>query len=106
MSTCNLQKINFFLQVIFLIKYYLIAIRGEKLLPCTEILQKVCSKTQGYVAETVPEPWPNNINLTLKILDVIGIDEAQQTIKLGIYAFVLWQDGRLDLNRSMDFIER
>ena len=106
MPTRTLQKCTLFWQLILLFNSWLMATRGEQILPCTEIIQQVCSKTQGYVAETVPEPWPNKINLTLKILDVLGIDEAEQTIKLSIYAFVHWHDMRLDLNRSMDFIER
>ena len=75
-------------------------ISGEKLLPCTQVKEKICFSSQDYIPENEPEPMPNNINITLKILDVIGVDETQNTIKLLIYAFIHWQDNRLNISRS------
>ena len=76
------------------------------LLPCTKISQKVCSKTEDYVSVISPDPLPTNINLTLKIFEVMGVDEAEQTMTLSMMAIVEWQDYRLDVNRSKDYIER
>ena len=46
------------------------------------------------------------INLSLKIYEVIAIDENQQTVSLSVKAMADWQDYRLDVNRSKDYIER
>ena len=43
---------------------------------------------------------------TLRIYDVIGVDEEEQTITLSLKAIVEWQDNRLDVNRSKEYIER
>ena len=81
-------------------------ISGEKLLPCTEIKEKICFQTKDYFPENEPEPFPNKINVTLKIVDVIGVDETQNTIELLIYALIYWRDDRLNISRSTDHIKR
>ena len=84
---------------LILILASLAEISGEKLLPCTQVKEKICFSSQDYIPENEPEPMPNKINITLKILDVIGVDETQHTINLLIYAFIHWQDNRLNISR-------
>ena len=86
--------------LLILILASLAEISGEKLSPCTQVKEKICFSSQDYIPENEPEPMPNSINITLKILDVIGVDETQHTIKLLIYAFIHWQDNRLNISRS------
>ena len=46
------------------------------------------------------------MNVTLKFFEVIGVDEIAQTVTLSINANLYWNDYRLDVNRSKDYIER
>ena len=78
----------------------------SQLLPCNETIDIVCSKTENYVTSRVPEPWPININILLKFYDIIGVDEADQTIAVTLKAVFEWQDYRLDVNRSQEKIDK
>ena len=78
----------------------------SKLLPCNETKNVVCSKTENYVTSRVPEPWPTTINILLKFYDIIGVDEADQTIAITLKAVFEWQDYRLDVNRSQEKIDK
>ena len=63
--------------LLILILASLAEISGEKLLPCTQVKEKICFSSQDYIPENEPEPMPNKINVTLKILDVIQPDYEQ-----------------------------
>ena len=73
-----------------------------KLLPCSEIMLKVCTKSRDYVGEISPDPLPTPINLTLKFYEIKGVDETHQTVTLSMRIYVEWHDHRLDVNRSKD----
>ena len=78
----------------------------SKLLPCNETKNVVCSKTEKYVATSTPEPWPKNINIILKFYDIIGVNEADQTITVTLKSVFEWQDFRLDINQSQEHIDK
>ena len=77
-----------------------------KLLPCSEVMQEVCTTTENYVSKNIPEPFPAKIDLKLKLYEVIEVDETQQTVTLSMKAMIEWHDNRLDVNRSKDYIDR
>ena len=66
----------------------------------------VCSKNEHYVSSTVQEPWPTNIKILLKFYDIIGVDEADQTVSITLKAVFRWQDNRLGVNRSQEQIDK
>ena len=66
----------------------------------------VCSKNEHYVSSRAPEPWPTNINFNLKFYDIIGVNEADQTIAITLKAVFKWQDNGLDVNRSQEQIDK
>ena len=77
-----------------------------KLLPCSEVMQEVCTTAENYVSKNIPEPFPAKIDLKLKLYEIIEVDETQQTVTLSMKAMIEWHDGRLDVNRSKDYIDR
>ena len=77
-----------------------------KLLPCSEVMQEVCTTADNYVSKNIPEPFPAKIDLKLKLYEIIEVDETQQTVTLSMKAMIEWHDGRLDVNRSKDYIDR
>ena len=77
-----------------------------KLSPCGKIMQKVCYITEDYKDEINPEPLPSKINITLKMFEVTDVNEKHQTLTMSMRAIVEWQDHRLDVNRSKDYIDR
>ena len=42
----------------------------------------------------------------LKFYDIVGVDEADQTVAITMKAVFKWQDNRLDVNRSQEQIDR
>ena len=94
-----------YLQLVMTI-LFMVPISTGKLLPCAETMQEVCFQGQNYISTNSPEPFPTMINLRLKVFEVMGVDEGQQTMSLSMMAVVDWQDFRLDVNRSKDYIER
>ena len=77
-----------------------------KLLPCSEVMQEVCTTTENYVSKNIPAPFPAKIDLKLKLYEIIEVDETQQTVTLSMKAMIEWHDDRLDVNRSKDYIDR
>ena len=75
-------------------------------MPCKETKDTVCSRFETYVSANNPEPMPVNINISLKFYDVIGVNEADQTITLTLKAVIEWQDLRIDVNRSQKHIDK
>ena len=90
----------------FLVILVSIQICLSQILPCNETIDIVCSKTENYVTSRAPEPWPRNINILLKFYDIIGVNEAHQTITVTLKAVFEWQDYRLDINQSQEHIEK
>ena len=91
---------------ILVIQVILAQICAGKLLPCAEIMHKVCFKSREYFLENNPEPFATKIDLTLKIFDVGEVDEIKQSVTLSMMTNVQWQDFRLDVNKSKDDIEK
>ena len=89
-----------------LIVLFSIHICQSRLLPCNKTIDIVCSKTKNYVTSRIPEPWPTSINILLKFYDIIGVDEADQTIAVTLKTVFEWQDYRLDVNRSQEKIDK
>ena len=75
-------------------------------MPCKETKDTVCSKFETYVSSNNPEPTPVNINILLKFYDIIGVNEADQTITVTLKAVFEWQDFRLDINQSQAHINK
>ena len=79
---------------------------AKKLLQCAVVMQKVCSKSFDYVEEISPDPLPTKIVMKLKIFDIVNVDESKHTITLSMKVIVDWNDYRLNVNRSIDYIEK
>ena len=75
----------------------------SRLLSCKETINAVCSKNETYVSTNFPPPFPTNIKISLKFYDIIGVNEADQTVTVVIFK---WQDHRLDVNRSQEDINK
>ena len=75
------------------------------LLPCDEVMQELC-KTQDYVTTINPEPFPTEVNITIANLEVLLVDEIHETVTLSMKVNLEWQDHRLNVNRSMDYIDK
>ena len=75
------------------------------LLPCNEIMQELCT-TQNYVTTINPDPIPTKVNITIVSLEVLFVDEIHETLTLSMKVNLEWQDHRLSVNRSMDYIEK
>jgi hypothetical protein len=105
---CTFQKPFLKMKIFKKILIILVSIQIclSSLLPCNETIDIVCSKTENYVSSYVPEPWPTKINILLKFYDIIGVDEADQTIAITLKAVFKWQDNRLDVNRSQEQIDK
>ena len=69
-------------------------------------MQSVCTKNDEYNSVNNPEPLPNKIDISLRFYDVLSVDEAEQTITLSMKAVIAWNDNRLDVNRSKEYVER
>ena len=78
---------------------------NKLLLPCNEIMQELC-KTQNYATTINPEPIPTKVNITIVSLEVLFVDEIHETVSLSMKVNLEWQDHRLSVNRSMDYIEK
>ena len=74
----------------------------KSLLPCSEVMQELCA-VQDYIN---PDPIPAEVNITLIIQEVLVVDETQEIVTLSIKSLLEWQDYRLDVNRSKDYIEK
>ena len=61
---------------------------------------------QDYVDSINPKPWPTEINIGLKVRDIIDVDENYQTVELLMKAHLEWKDNRLDVKRSNDDKEK
>ena len=81
-----------------------------KILTCKESVESdVCfnvEQIQDYVDSINPKPWPTEIDIGLKVRDIIDVDENQQTVTLSMKAHLQWKDGRLDVKRSKDDKEK
>ena len=78
---------------------------NKLLLPCHEIMQELCT-TQNYVTTINPDPIPTKVNITIANLEVLAVDEIYETVTLSMKVNLEWQDHRLSVNRSMDYIEK
>ena len=81
-----------------------------KILTCKESVESnVCfnvEQKEDYVDSINPKPWPTEIDIGLKIRDILDVDENQQTVTLSMKAHLEWKDSRLDVNRSKDDKEK
>ena len=81
-----------------------------KILTCKESVESnVCfnvEQIQDYVDSINPKPWPTEINIGLKVRDIIDVDENYQTVELLMKAHLEWKDNRLDVKRSNDDKEK
>ena len=97
-------------RIISLLVPFLTMVRGGNILPCKDSVESyVCFNVddiQDYVKTSNPEPLPTYVNISLKDIDVIDVDESQQTVTLLMKVRLAWQDDRLDVNRSQNDIER
>ena len=81
-----------------------------KILACKESVESnVCfnvEQKEDYVDSINPKPWPTEIDIGLKIRDILDVDENQQTVTLSMKAHLEWKDSRLDVKRSKDDKEK
>ena len=83
---------------------------NAKILTCKESVESdVCFNMESikdYVASKNPTPLPTEIHSSIKIRNIIDVDEIQQTLTLSLKAHLEWTDRRLDVKRSKDDIEK
>ena len=100
------MKISHFIITSCLIVYE----TNGKILTCKESVESnVCfnvEQIQDYVDSINPKPWPTEINIGLKVRDIIDVDENYQTVELLMKAHLEWKDNRLDVKRSNDDKEK
>ena len=104
------MKKNIVLYLAFLFLFSKKNLSVGKLLPCKESVESdVCfigDKTDHYVASAFPKPLPTEIEIDLKIRDIIEVDELRQTVTLSMKAHLEWKDQRLNVKRSKEDIEK
>ena len=94
-----------YFQILVIISSFVLN-HAEKLVPCADILLKVCTKEPDYITEISPNPLPTNITMKIKFFEVVSVDETKHTVTLSFKSIVDWQDHRLDVNRSSDSIQK
>ena len=78
-----------------------------KLESCENSIEnEVCYKDIPYLTSINPEPLPNFINVTLNVNDVTDVNEEDQTVTLMLKLILEWNDPRLSVKRSKEYIER
>ena len=58
------------------------------------------------IVSTSPAPLPTLVNITVKIKEVISINEEKQTMTIKFRFSLGWYDSRLHVTRSDDYTER
>ena len=100
------MKISHFIIISCLIVYE----TNGKILTCKESVESnVCfnvEQIQDYVDSINPKPWPTEINIGLKVREIVDVDENYQTVELLMKAHLEWKDNRLDVKRSNDDKEK
>lgn len=72
------------------------------------IQSKVCKqvkKEEDYVREIAPFPQPTAVKVTLNILDILDVNENEQTMTLFIKLRLYWIDKQLSLNKTENDIQ-
>lgn len=75
----------------------------------TGIQSKVCKLVEtldDYIAETPPTPFPALVSTVINIIDVIHVDEDEQTVTMQIRVTLSWNEYRLSVNRTQADIEK
>ena len=94
--------VNFIIQKLSLMGHgMLIALAGYN--------QKEASlKNSNFsIIQTVsPKPLPTKVEMSLNIYDIVGVNEAQQTVTLMLRVDLMWQDFLLNVTRSDEDLER
>ena len=89
---------------IYLLSFWFVFVMGGKMLPCKDSVESyICFNVetiQDYVHTNNPEPLPTKVNISLKDIDVIDVDESQQTVTLLMKVRMAWNDDRIDVKRS------
>ena len=67
---------------------------------------EVCYQQNPYIVSTSPAPLPTLVNITVKIKDVISINEEKQSMTIKFRFSLGWYDSRLHVKRSDDYTER
>ena len=64
-------------------------------------------KSNFSIIQTVsPKPLPTKVEMSLNIYDIVGVNEAQQTVTLMLRVDLMWQDFLLNVTRSDEDLER
>ena len=89
---------------IYLLTFWFVFVMGGNMLPCKDSVESyICFNVdtiQDYVHTSNPEPLPTKVNISLKDIDIIDVDESQQTVTLLMKVRMAWSDDRIDVNRS------
>ena len=89
---------------IYLLTFWFVFVMGGNMLPCKDSVESyICFNVdtiQDYVHTNNPEPLPTKVNISLKDIDIIDVDESQQTVTLLMKVRMAWSDDRIDVNRS------
>lgn len=75
----------------------------------TGIQSKVCKqveKEDDYVIENAPLPYPTGVKVDVNILDILNVDENEQTMTLYIKVRLYWIDKSLTVNKSENDIQK
>lgn len=72
------------------------------ILPCNKSIEsKVCfNLTDEYIPTNSPEPLPTIISTTIKVGEIIGVNEEEQTVTLLLKIILEWNDTKLSVVRS------
>ena len=67
---------------------------------------EVCFQKKPYISSISPDPLPTSVNITLNVIEAIGIDEEEQTMKVMFNLFLDWYDPRLSVKQSKEYADR
>ena len=69
-------------------------------------LPRLCKKQAHYKSSEFPQPLPSQVNTTIKIKQLLSVNEADETITIFVEYQSCWTDDRVGIRRSPDNIEQ
>ena len=69
-------------------------------------LPRLCKKQAHYKSSEFPQPLPSQVNTTIKIKQLLSVNEADETITIFLEYQSSWIDDRVGIRRSPENIEQ
>ena len=69
-------------------------------------LPRLCKKQAHYKSSEFPQPLPSQVNTTIKIKQLLSVNEADETITIFVEYQSCWTDDRVGIRRSPENIEQ